>query len=245
MRYPCFLLLFCLMGLLCQAQTTGKDSIVAKTLFDTTHRIIPEKQDTIKFNGKRKAAVIKQITVDTAATANAVKKDTLVKKKHDPRKATLRSLMIPGWGQAYNREYWKIPLVYAAVGIPIGTFFYNNTWYKRTRDAYTIVVNGQTANYSKIDPKLITSSGAPLDAYTLQYLRNNFRRDRDYSVLITLLAWGLNVVDATVFGHLKDFDVSSDLSMKIQPGYDPVFKSPNLGLVFNFKSKHHREITLP
>lgn len=230
------------MGLLCQAQTTGKDSIVAKSLFDSTHRIIPEKQDTAKLNSNRKAAVIKQITVDTAATA---KKDTLVKKKHDPRKATLRSLMIPGWGQAYNREYWKIPLVYAAVGIPIGTFFYNNTWYKRTRDAYTIVVNGQTANYNKIDPKLFTSAGVPLDAYTLQYLRNNFRRDRDYSVLITLLAWGLNVVDATVFGHLKDFDVSSDLSMKIQPGYDPVFKSPNLGFVFNFKSKHHKELTLP
>lgn len=233
------------MGLLCPAQTTGKDSIVAKSLFDSTHRIIPEKQDTAKFNRNRKAAVIKQITVDTAATANAAKKDTLVKKKHDPHKATLRSLMIPGWGQAYNREYWKIPLVYAAVGIPIGTFFYNNTWYKRTRDAYTIVVNGQTANYSQINPKLITSSGAPLDAYTLQYLRNNFRRDRDYSVLITLLAWGLNVVDATVFGHLKDFDVSSDLSMKIQPGYDPVFKSPNLGFVFNFKAKHHKELTLP
>lgn len=164
--------------------------------------------------------------------------DTTGRSKHDPRKATLRSLILPGWGQAYNREYWKIPIVYAAVGIPIGTYFYNNTWYKRTRDAYSIVVALDTPSFSKINRKLITSTGYPLDAASLQRYRNEFRRDRDYSILITLLAWGLNVVDATVFGHLKEFDVSDDLSLRVRPSYDPISKVTGVGLVFNIKSKH-------
>lgn len=163
--------------------------------------------------------------------------DTTGRSKHDPRKATLRSLIIPGWGQIYNHEYWKLPIVYAAIGIPVGTYFYNNTWYKRTRDAYSIVVANDTANFGKINKKLITSTGYPLDAASLQRYRNEFRRDRDYSILITLLAWGLNVVDATVFGHLKDFDVSDDLSLHVRPSYDPITKVGGIGLVLNIKNR--------
>ena len=118
----------------------------------------------------------------------------------------------------------------AAIGIPAYTFVYNNTWYKKTRDAYEIVVNEDTANYDQIDPKL-----QGLDAESLQYYRNDFRRNRDYSILFFLIAWGLNVVDATVSGHLKEFDVSDDLSMKVQPQYNPMTKSVNVGLAFHFK----------
>ncbi len=187
----------------------------------------------------RKIGTIKKIQQpDTIANAPAAP-DSLLKPKHDPHKATMRSLILPGWGQAYNHEYWKIPLVYAAIGIPIGTYFYNNTWYKRTRDAYTIVINNDTANFGKVNPKLFYN-GYPIDAASLQRYRNEFRQSRDYSLLITLFAWGLNVVDATVFGHLKQFDVSDDLSMKIQPSYNPVNNSTNLGFVFNFKPKQHK-----
>lgn len=164
-------------------------------------------------------------------------KDTVItstkapeKPKHIPQKATRRSAILPGWGQIYNGQYWKLPLVYAAIGIPAYTFVYNNTWYKKTRDAYEIVVNEDTANYDQIDPKL-----QGLDAESLQYYRNDFRRNRDYSILFFLIAWGLNVVDATVSGHLKEFDVSDDLSMKVQPQYNPMTKSVNVGLAFHFK----------
>jgi hypothetical protein len=74
----------------------------------------------------------------------------------------------------------------------------------------------------------------------LQYYRNSFRKDRDYSVLFFLFAWGLNVVDATVFGHLKNFDVSRDLSLRIQPDYNINSKSPTLGLVLNYKSNQKK-----
>jgi phage FluMu gp28-like protein len=102
-------------------------------------------------------------------------------------------VVIPGAGQAYNGQYWKLPLVYGALAIPTSTFIYNNTWYKKTRDAYQIVINEDTARYDEIDPKL-----QGLDAQSLQYYRNDFRRNRDISVLFILLTWGLNVVDATV-----------------------------------------------
>ena len=166
--------------------------------------------------------------------------DTLLKRKHDPAKATLRSAIIPGWGQAYNRQYWKIPVVYAALGITAGTFVYNNKWYQRTKEAYDIVINERTDEYDQIDPKL---QGLINNPQSLQYYRNDFRRNRDYSVLYFLIAWGLNVVDATVFGHLKDFDVSDDLSMRINPTFDVTTKSPGLGLALSFKTSSHR--TLP
>lgn len=153
--------------------------------------------------------------------------------KHEPRKATLRSAILPGWGQAYNKEYWKIPIVYGALAIPTATFIYNNKWYKKTRDAYNIVVNNDTALFNTIDPKL---QGLISNPESLQFYRNQFRKDRDYSTLWFIIIWGLNVADATVFAHLKHFDVSDNLSMEIRPDFNPQFKTAGIGLVFNFKN---------
>lgn len=167
-----------------------------------------------------------------ADTGSLIKKDTVV--KHDPRKATRRSALIPGWGQAYNREYWKIPLVYGAIAIPTVMFVYNNNWYKKTKYAYeakyTFETTGDTTGLAAIDPDLKNLSTTSLQSY-----RNSFRRDRDYSILFFLLAWGLNVVDATVFGHLKDFDVSNNLSMNLKPQFNPNTKSSGLMLTFHPK----------
>lgn len=167
-----------------------------------------------------------------ADTGSLIKKDSVV--KHDPRKATRRSAIIPGWGQAYNREYWKIPLVYGAIAIPTVMFVYNNNWYKKTKYAYEAKYNfettGDTTGLAAIDPDLKNLSTTSLQSY-----RNSFRRDRDYSILFFLLAWGLNVVDATVFGHLKDFDVSNNLSMNLKPQFNPNTKSSGLMVTFHPK----------
>ena len=187
---------------------------------------------------------------DSMATASkttiATSKDTSKKaipdsliKKHDPRKATRRSAIIPGWGQAYNREYWKIPLVYGAIAIPAGLFVYNNNWYKKTKYAYEAKYNaevkGDSSGLAAIDPELKGLSSSSLQSY-----RNSFRRDRDYSILFFLLAWGLNVVDATVFGHLKDFDVSSDLSMNVKPIFNPTTRTPGLTFTLSPKKPEHK-----
>jgi hypothetical protein len=177
------------------------------------------------------------LTKDTLQ--RVIGKDTVkIVPKHDPKKATIRSAILPGWGQAYNREYWKIPIVYGAIGIPAGFYVFNDTWYKRTKKAYEIRVSGDTASYPKIDPKL-----QPLSADRLRYYRNSFRRDRDYSTLYFFIAWGLNVVDATVFGHLKDFDVSPDLTMHIRPTIKPSTRGASTGmsliLAVKSSSKNH------
>ncbi len=167
--------------------------------------------------------------------ANKQLKDTVIKPSHSPRKATMRSAIIPGWGQAYNKQYWKIPLVYAVIGIPAGTYFYNNSWYKKSKFAYETRIALDTASFPKIDPKLEVLSNE-----SLRFYRNEFRRNRDYSILYTLVAWGLNVVDATVSGHLKEFDVSDDLSMRVNPIFSPGSNTKGVSLVFAFKSPAHR-----
>jgi hypothetical protein len=174
------------------------------------------------------------IAADTGSTV--IKVDTPRIKRHDPRVATRRSLILPGWGQAYNREYWKIPIVWGALGTCVGFWIYNNTWYHRTRFAYTLVVNHDTSRYGEIHPRLIRkATQLPADEETLQFLRNSFRRDRDYSLLYFVGAWALNIADATVFGHLKEFDVSDDLSLKVKPNLNPFNRTAGLTLAMNFR----------
>src|SRR5471030_2174668 len=153
--------------------------------------------NTSLFSPKKDSARAK---TDTSGIIT-IKKDTVP--KHNPRIATRRSAIIPGWGQAYNKEYWKIPIVYGILAIPVGFYFYNNSYYKKTKFAFEARFNesqGDTSGVSSIDPELVN-----LSLSSLQNYRNAFRRDRDYSVFWFLVAWGLQVADATVFAHLKQF----------------------------------------
>lgn len=160
-------------------------------------------------------------TIKTAIPSETAIKDSLPSgkkepKKHDPRKATIRSAIVPGWGQAYNKKYWKIPVVYAALGVTGYIFFDNIKTYKEVRYAYRVTVGKDTANWVNVadylKPFVEGGYTTSLDNY-----RREFRRNIDYSVLVFLLFWGLNVIDATVDAHLKEFDVSPTLSMKLKP----------------------------
>lgn len=150
---------------------------------------------------------------------------------HSPKKAAIRSAILPGLGQIYNKKYWKLPIVYGALGISGGVFFYNLKNYKDTRFAYRVKYNMRvfrtdSALYSQIKPNL-----QPLGEESLRFYRNQFRRDIDYSVLFILLLWGLNVVDAAVDAHLKSFDVSPDLSLQFKPGYSELARTNGLSIV--------------
>ena len=149
--------------------------------------------------------------------------DSLAKKKHDPRKATLYSTFLPGLGQIYNRKYWKLPIVYAAVGIPAYTYFFNKSWYKKCQVALAAIDNYILVGLpippkvaGTIDP-LLTPFLNPNGENQLRTYRNEYRQNQDYSALFFLLFWGLNIVDATVDAHLMSFDVSDNLSMNLQP----------------------------
>lgn len=186
----------------------------------------------------------KELTTSTLLTNSikniSLKKDSIFKPKHIPKIATQRSAIIPGWGQAYNRDYWKIPIVYAALAIPVYTFVDNNNYYKMCKFAYDAVyaatANKDSSLLKFIDPKVKRSDGSILQLIDYQNYKNSFRKNRDYSIFWFLILWGLNVADATVFAHLKDFDVSSDLALHLQPNFNPITKLPEIGFVFKLKN---------
>ena len=182
---------------------------------------------------------------DTIPIKDSLKKsasDTAKKKERKPQaKAAIRSAIIPGWGQAYNKRYWKIPIVYGALAIPVYTFTYNKTWYDKTREAYKIKLYNDTATVplpeDTIDPRL-----QPLSSGSMKIYRDEFRQNMDFSVLAFLVLWGLQVADAAVDAHLKGFNVSDDLSMKVKPWVAPGGRSNGVSLVFNWRESKSRTV---
>src|SRR5690242_9499565 len=72
-------------------------------------------------------------------TSKPVKADSVTRKKHSPRKAAISSAILPGLGQIYNKKYWKVPIVYTAIGIPVALYINNQKWYNRTKYALAVV----------------------------------------------------------------------------------------------------------
>lgn len=180
---------------------------------------------------KEKKAVAINDTVPAVVNKPAINKYDSAMKAHSPRVAAIRSAMLPGLGQIYNKKYWKLPIVYGALGTCAGVFLYNLGNYKNTRFAYKVKYNMRvnrtdSALFSQIKPNL-----QPLSEESLRFYRNQFRRDIDYSALFFILLWGLNVVDASVDAHLKSFDVGPDLSLRFKPGYSELAGTNGLSIV--------------
>jgi hypothetical protein len=187
------------------------------------------------------------LTVSVFAQSNTdsipVKKgrtiDTAAMRKFNPHKATLYSTILPGLGQAYNKKYWKIPIVYAALGFTTERFFANQKQYNRIKRAYGYLTDNDPSNDVLIDPDL-----RRLDKNALSFYRRQFRKNMDYSVLFFVVFWGLNIADATVDAHLKYFDVNDNLSLKVKPVQVPNSNLPGLSLSFNIhKAKNKSALT--
>ncbi|HNA00268.1 MAG TPA: DUF5683 domain-containing protein [Ferruginibacter sp.] len=151
-------------------------------------------------------------------------------KAYNPRIAMYRSAILPGWGQATNKKYWKIPVVYAALGTTTYIFFRNVKQYREARDAYINAIDGNQANDFQIPQPYYSVKDQP---ERIKNFRNQVRQNVDYTVLFFILFWGLNVVDATVDAHLKTFDVSDDLSLRIRAGYSELAQTNGISLVLN------------
>ncbi len=130
--------------------------------------------------------------------------DTLV---HSPSRAALYSTILPGLGQGYNKKYWKIPIIYG-LGGTLGYFIgFNNNLYLEFKSS----VEAKTLRNGEGDPRpFISEQGAIRN-------RDYFKRNRELLILLTLLLHGLNIVDATVDAHLKSFDVSDELAIRVVP----------------------------
>ena len=128
-----------------------------------------------------------------------------------PKKVLLRSLMLPGWGQYTNRQYWKIPLVYALIGGVAYYAYYANSQYAGYRAAfYNSFSENEDFRFGPT-PSWINPN---LSSDFLRAQRNFYRNRRDFLIIGTVLAYGLNVLDAYIFAHMRDFDVSDDLSLR-------------------------------
>lgn len=197
--------------------------------------------------------------VDTAVTRKLLNaKDTLVRPAEEnlafeetdsiklknpnhrsPRGAAIRSAILPGWGQLYNKKWWKVPIVYAAMGGTAWFFFDNRKIYKQLQLGYKVAYNiaqyGDSTGYDKIKELRVKRAVDNGWQNELKAERDVFRKNVDYSFVYFFLAWALNVVDATVDAHLSTFDISPDLSFKIQPGYSDLARTNGVSLVLKFK----------
>jgi len=139
-----------------------------------------------------------------------------------PRRAAIRSAIIPGWGQFYNgkKSYWKIPIIYAAGGVITYFLVTNNRTYLENKTIYNTTTNAQDKEVARIN-------------------RDNFRNYRDWNIAMLIGLYVLNIVDANVSAHLKEFDVSESLSLTIKPYiYPSQFNyKPVAGIGLNLKFK--------
>ncbi|MDR7371990.1 DUF5683 domain-containing protein [Flavobacterium aquidurense] len=156
-----------------------------------------------------------------------VVKDTTKLEEIDPltpAKAAFYSAILPGLGQAYNKKYWKIPLVYGAIGTSLYFYIDNNKKYHDYRDAYKRRLEGYNDdNYQFLDDDRLIAG------------QKFYQRNRDLSALFVVGFYVLNIIDANVDAALIQFNVNERLSLRpeIYPA-DVTFK-PNVGLTFNYK----------
>jgi hypothetical protein len=159
--------------------------------------------------------------------------DTLKPKlNYSPRKAIIRSAILPGWGQVTNRKAWKVPLVYGAIGSAVYLFSRNLNQYREARKAYLLATDNIPENDVQIPQPYYTVRTQP---ERIRVFRNQVRQNMDYSVLFFIACWGLNVVDAAVDAHLKTYDINESLSLSIHAGQSSISGQHGIGLQLNIK----------
>ena len=170
----------------------------SKTAYDLAYEADPETTLTVDEDAKKMATYM---FAGAGLIYWGTLMDGVVNYKRDIKgqagKATLYSLLVPGLGQAYNGEYWKIPIYWGAI---VGSYHYKR--YKRIHNEAT----AEDSTYEGLIP-----------AERALYYRNTFRRFRDYSVVAIVGSYLLQVIDANVFSYMQDFEVNDDLSMSISP----------------------------
>ncbi len=155
---------------------------------------------------------------------------------HSPKKAAIYSALLPGLGQAYNKKYWKIPIIYAGFGT-LGYFIsWNNKNYQVLKLAYSDLTddNDETDSYLDLEAAkyydLDNESERNQFENGLNKQQNYYRRNRDLLIISTAAFYALNIIDASVDAHLFDFDISEDLSFNWQPA----MRSVDDQLVYGF-----------
>lgn len=165
------------------------------------------------------------------------------------KKATTLSTIFPGAGQIYNKSYWKVPFIVGGFSAMIYVIDWNNRGLKRFEKAYQLRITYDNAlkEWNKIPdnpaekPVFTDEFGGRYDANFLKNQRNSNRRNRDLAVILTAGLYLLQIMDAHVDAHLKDYDISDDLTMSLQPHVDYTYVhsygSERAVVGFNFSLK--------
>ena len=141
----------------------------------------------------------------------------LIPEEKNPKVATWLSVALPGAGQVYNGHWWKVPIIYGGAAALIYSYRINST----ERDIFQTEYRGRISG----DPDFVPNPDID-DRYTDQHIlriRDHYQRNVEWVYIFSGLLYILNIIDATVFAHLSAFDVSDNLSMRVQP-----FASPDL-----------------
>ncbi|MEO6901838.1 MAG: DUF5683 domain-containing protein [Bacteroidia bacterium] len=159
---------------------------------------------SVNQNGTAQTDSLATYSLDTLSN-----KITINNIHHSPHKAAILSTVLPGLGQAYNKKYWKIPVIYAGLGALGYSINVNHKNYIKFRTAYRIRMDKDSITHDQFE-----------GIYNPDQLKDwitYYHRYRDLSVIGVALLYVVNIVDASVDAHLMSFDVSDDLSLNIQP----------------------------
>ena len=209
-RLAVMLVLFCVcLGIFAQAET---DSIVVEP--DIQLDSIVAKLDTMQPN-------LSLALTDTTVTLSKKPKRDWTTWKPNPQRALWLALVIPGGGQIYNRKYWKLPIVYGGFLGCIYALTWNNMMYKDYSQAYIDIMdnNPETKSYEKFMQlgRVINDTNIERYKTIFKNRKDKYRRWRDLSFFVMVGIYALSVIDAYVDAELSVFDISKDLSLKVQP----------------------------
>lgn len=184
------------------------------------------------FSQEKEKTIEKNDSLKYKTEEVAVKKKKRRRKKKEfpyeplaPARAAFYSALLPGLGQAYSKKYWKIPIIYAALGTSIYAYKWNNDIYNRFRDVYKARLSGVDPN--TLEFPSLTNEG-------LIERQRTYRRDQELSILITVGLYVLNIVDANVSAHLQQYNISKDLSFRPKINIDQFNARPNYGMTLNY-----------
>lgn len=145
-----------------------------------------------------------------------------------PSKAAFYSAIFPGMGQIYNKKYWKTPIVWGALALPVYYYQINNSDYKRYRNAYKLRKNG-------LPDEFIINGIEIVSTKTLETAQEQLRENRDMSLLTGVILYILQIVEASVNAHLIQFNTDDNLTIKPQLIMDPIrIETPSIGLSFKY-----------
>ena len=168
-------------------------------------------------------------TKDLETQIKPSKKTKAQEQNHSPKKAMLLSTVLPGAGQVYNKKWWKVPIIYAGIGISVYAAMWNKDQFDNYRNAWNIRNDGNEDTKDEYD-------GIYSDLQLIQ-IQNYYDKNREVSIAFAVGFYALNILDANVDAHLFEFDVSDDLSMKVEPtvmGFSR-YTGTQVGLKLNLK----------